>query len=144
LQPIKKLFHRVLVLLKDREGQENIKMEIDVRPGDLELSADEKQLEQIFINLIKNSIQALEKQDNGLITLRSRKKNNERIIIEVIDNGEGIPETLLDDIFIPFFTTREDGSGIGLSLSRQIMSLCNGNISVYSIPGKKPVFTLTF
>ena len=119
-------------------------MEIDVRPGDLELSADEKQLEQIFINLIKNSIQALEKQDNGLITLRSRKKNNERIIIEVIDNGEGIPETLLDDIFIPFFTTREDGSGIGLSLSRQIMSLCNGNISVYSIPGKKPVFTLTF
>ena len=142
--PVEKLFHRIQVLLKNREDAVNIKIEIDVQPGDLELTADEKQLEQILINLTNNSVQAIGKKTDGLITLRSFKKDNERIIIEVTDNGVGIPESVIDDIFIPFFTTREEGSGIGLSLSRQIMRLHNGNISVSSIPEKETVFTLTF
>jgi len=71
-------------------------------------------------------------------------KNQDSIFIQVEDNGPGIPADIVDDIFIPFFTTKTSGSGIGLSLSRQIMLQHEGTLSVYSVRGEKTVFTLKF
>ena len=101
-------------------------------------------MEQVIINLIQNSIYALDGIKNGKIQLLGSINKRGRIIIQVIDNGPGILNDVLDKIFIPFFTTKSSGSGIGLSLSRQILRLHNGTITAYSVPNKETVFTLTF
>ena len=95
-----------------------------------------------LINLLINAIQAVGKKADARINLNAFLNNQGRVIIEVEDNGPGIPDEVKEKIFIPFFTTKKDGSGIGLSLSRQIMRLHRGTINVNSIPGKKTVFTL--
>jgi len=109
----------------------------------LEITADEKLIEQVLINLIKNSIYALEERVKPKITLIATS-TKDNIYISVKDNGRGIPEGVIDDIFVPFYTTREKGTGIGLSLSRQIMRLHGGNITVSSIPDKETVFVMRF
>ena len=93
---------------------------------------------------MKNSLQALKGRQDGEINLISFLGRDNRMYIQVFDNGAGIPEDIIDDIFIPFFTTKKSGSGIGLSLSRQIMRLHKGTISVQSKQGKETVFTLRF
>jgi signal transduction histidine kinase len=110
----------------------------------MELYADENLIAQVLINLTKNAIQANEKNPEGKIQLIAGFTSENRPQIRVIDNGPGIPEDIIEQIFVPFFTTRENGSGIGLSLSRQIMRLHSGNLQVRSIPGKETVFTLNF
>jgi len=90
-----------------------------------------------------NAKDATEQAKQKHIGLRAFTEKN-KVLVQVEDNGEGIPATKLDQIFIPFFTTKEQGSGIGLSLSRQIMYLHNGNIFVKSAPMKGSVFTLQF
>ena len=115
-----------------------------VEPDDLEVSADEKLIEQVLINLIKNSINALENKTDARIELRAILNKRGRVTMQVIDNGQGIIKEVLDKIFIPFFTTKQKGSGIGLSLSRQILRLHGGTITAHSIPDQETVFTLTF
>lgn len=112
-------------------------------PADFKITADEKLLEQVIINLVRNSIHAVEDVARPAISLNAFEKRNQKII-QVRDNGTGIPPDLIDSIFIPFFTTREKGSGIGLSLSRQIMRLHNGTISVESKENEGTTFTLLF
>ena len=112
-------------------------------PADLIITADEKLLEQVIINLVRNSIHAVEDVARPAISLNAFEKKNQKII-QVIDNGRGIPPDLIDSIFIPFFTTREKGSGIGLSLSRQIMRLHNGIITVSSKENESTTFSLEF
>ena len=104
---------------------------------------DEEMIEQVLINLIKNSIEALGHQSDGKIEVNARYADNS-IVIEVCDNGPGIIKEALERIFVPFFTTKKTGSGIGLSLSRQIMQMHNGNLTVKSEPGVRTVFTLKF
>ena len=99
-------------------------------------------MEQVCINLLKNSIEAIDNQ-KGKIKLRALRKNDKTVLL-IQDNGKGIPQELMDQLFVPFFTTKEQGSGIGLSLARQIMRLHGGTISVHSIPYKETSFTLTF
>jgi signal transduction histidine kinase len=112
-------------------------------PGeDLRLNADEKLLEQVLINLINNAVYALQTIAKPEIQLVARS-DHDTLFIEVHDNGTGIPGELIGSIFIPFFTTKEEGSGIGLSLSRQIMRVHGGSISVRSKPGET-VFLLKF
>ncbi|MEM1124174.1 MAG: HAMP domain-containing sensor histidine kinase, partial [Bacteroidota bacterium] len=77
------------------------------------------------------------------IEIKAHKNNEGKTFIEVKDNGPGIPQDVMDKIFVPFFTTKKEGSGIGLSLSRQIMRLHKGNIEVNSVEGKGTVFTLS-
>ena len=101
-------------------------------------------MEQILINLINNSIQAYDGISNKEIKLKAFSFQDNKTIIHVIDNGNGIQEDSIDKIFIPFFTTKEKGTGIGLSLSRQIMRLHNGQIKIRSIPEKETIFTLEF
>jgi signal transduction histidine kinase len=111
---------------------------------DLEIVADKKQVAQVLINLLKNSVEALKNQAGGKIVLKAEINKNNRIFISVTDNGPGIAEDLMDKIFIPFFTTKENGSGIGLSLSRQIMQMHGGSLKLLSVQGKNTSATLEF
>jgi nitrogen fixation/metabolism regulation signal transduction histidine kinase len=138
------LLQTVRLLMREEDIAENIEIKISTSPQNLELSADEKQLEMVLINLTKNSLQALDRKKDGKIHLRAYKSESEQTIIDIIDNGKGIPNDVFENIFVPFYTTREGGSGIGLSLSRQIMRLHAGSISVYSKPDVKTVFSLKF
>ena len=95
------------------------------------------------MDLVKNSIYALEAQEDPVIQLRAYKLN-ERVVIEESDNGKGISDEILGHIFTPFFTTRKDGSGIGLSLARQVMQMHNGTIDVMSEEGEYTTFSLSF
>ena len=115
-----------------------------IEQENLELTADPDLIEQVLINLIANSINAILNNSEPCIQLIGKFDNRGNITIQVIDNGCGIPEDLQEKIFIPFFTTKKEGSGIGLSLSRQIMRIHKGSISVSSIPNKETIFTLRF
>ncbi|PKP34693.1 MAG: ATP-binding protein [Bacteroidetes bacterium HGW-Bacteroidetes-17] len=141
-----KITHTVEKIQKfyqDRFRSEQIEFEYHIDP-DLDLFADESLIEQMLINLIKNSLEALVDSPNPKIKITAKKSSEGILMIKIEDNGYGIPESELDKIFIPFYSTKENGSGIGLSLSRQIMYLHKGSISVQSIPKEKTTFTLNF
>lgn len=141
---IESLFQRIKTLLSDELIKRKLFFDISVEPPNLEITADSDQIEQILINLVLNSIYALEGIDNPHIMLKGFIDRSSHGVIQVIDNGPGIPDEILEKIFIPFYTTRKGGSGVGLSLSQQIMRAHRGNIRVNSIPGKETVFTLRF
>jgi two-component system, NtrC family, nitrogen regulation sensor histidine kinase NtrY len=107
---------------------------------------DENQISQVLVNLLKNAAEALGSSSTGggSITMECRRNSGGQIEISVIDNGPGIPPEQMENIFVPFFTTRENGSGIGLSISRQIMRLHKGSLRVVSFPGRETRFTMTF
>ncbi|MEJ2004885.1 MAG: ATP-binding protein, partial [Cyclobacteriaceae bacterium] len=105
--------------------------------------ADRTLVEQVLINLVKNAVEALEDADEPKIIL-SCGTHDERAFIEISDNGPGMDDKLLDQIFVPFFSTKSAGSGIGLSLSRQIMRAHQGKLQVHSGPGKGSSFRLIF
>jgi signal transduction histidine kinase len=121
----------------------NIRIITSVYPEDLAIEADFAQIEQILINLIKNAVEALSGKENGIIHLKAFKAED-GTIIQTEDNGIGISGEIIEDIFVPFYTTKETGSGIGLSLSKQIMKNHDGTISVNSSPDKGSEFTLKF
>ena len=115
-------------------------------PNDLILHADENLISQVIINLLKNAMQAFEKSSSPAeekhIHIRAYCDEAEAVLIEISNNGPAIPPKIAEHIFIPFFTTKENGSGIGLSISRQIMRLSGGNLSLR--PGKETTFVLKF
>jgi len=141
---ISQLFDNVINLMTQESQASNIVIQSSIEPATLELSADEKLIEQVLINLVKNAIQAMHNQASGVIELKAFMSKRGRIVIQVSDNGQGIEPHVLEKIFIPFFTTKQQGSGIGLSLSRQILRLHGGTITAYSEPGVETKFTLTF
>ena len=132
-----------VTLLQVDPKNENTQIKWECNPAELEIVADEKQIAQVLINLVKNAEEALKNQDNGKISIKAKINKNGRTQISVIDNGLGIPGDLLDKIFVPFFSTKENGSGIGLSLSRQIMQMHGGTLKVESVP-QKTSFTILF
>jgi signal transduction histidine kinase len=140
--PIEKLFNHVYSLLKETLRKNNIQIKIQIEPQNLEVTADEQLLEQVIINLLSNSIQAIAQTENGIIELNASQNTQNKVVIQIIDNGQGILSDVKDKIFIPFFTTKQNGSGIGLSLSRQILRLHNGTINVKSEPNVETIFTL--
>jgi nitrogen fixation/metabolism regulation signal transduction histidine kinase len=142
--PIKELFDRVQKLMQSNIKENSISLKASVDPETLELTADPELTEQVLINLMWNAFQAVEGQKNAKIELNGLMDGKGRVIIQVVDNGPGISQENLEKIFIPFFSTKEDGSGIGLSLSRQIIRLHNGSIGVHSEPNVQTIFTLRF
>ncbi|MBN1949507.1 MAG: ATP-binding protein [Candidatus Cloacimonetes bacterium] len=142
--PVKQIFENINKLMTEPLQNSVINFEMEIEPQSLELTADDQLIEQIIINLLKNSIQALENRTGGRITLKAFIGLRSRAIIQVIDNGPGILPDVIDKIFIPFFTTKKSGSGIGLSLSRQIMRLHGGTITVSSKVEEETVFSLRF
>jgi len=116
-----------------------------VTPDDITLVADDKLLAQVFINIVKNSIEAFGKcEEDNFISLSADRNSDGRVELTIKDNGPGMDAETLEKIFVPFFTTKESGSGIGLSLSRQIIRLHNGNITCNSTPGEGTTVTMLF
>lgn len=138
-----KLFEQIHTLMREEIEYQHIRLEHDVTPGNMTLFADEKLIEQVMINLIKNAIHALKETEEPVIRL-SAIKDDDTARIYVRDNGRGIAEDIIDHVFTPLFTTRDGGSGIGLSLSRQIMRMHKGSIGIQSEAGRGTVVTLRF
>jgi nitrogen fixation/metabolism regulation signal transduction histidine kinase len=138
------IFERIQILAGSGLKNSGINFHYEVIPENLEIIADPALIEQVLLNLVNNSIQscAESQRREGKIALKAFIDDNSRAILSVSDNGQGIPADLTDKIFVPFFTTRKDGSGIGLSISRQIIYGHGGNLSVSSKPDDKTVFTI--
>ncbi|WP_245603238.1 sensor histidine kinase [Maribacter antarcticus] len=142
LVPAKALLEKITLLLNEQKEEIHIKIETIIEPVDLEFYIDQKQLTQVLLNLGKNAKQSLEGIDDGMILFTAGINSINKKFIQVKDNGAGIPENLIDEVFVPFFTTKNTGTGIGLSLSKQIMRLHGGSINVTS--RETTQFTLTF
>ena len=141
---IKDLFGRVESLMKDQFENDAINFHAEVDPESLSITADPALIEQVLINLCKNSVEAVSGISHPKIKLKAGTDGLGNPVVKVIDNGKGIAEDVSERIFIPFFTTKPEGSGIGLSLSRQIIRLHKGTISVASTPNERTVFKLRF
>jgi signal transduction histidine kinase len=141
---IQELFDRVGKLMQTNIKENGINFLVSVEPRTLEVTADPELIEQVLINLLLNALQALENQEDPTIELMARLNDRGRILVQVSDNGPGITSENREKIFVPFFSTKDGGSGIGLSLSRQIMRLHNGTINVHSDPESKTTFFLRF
>lgn len=139
-----KLLNTVRLLVEQEISDAGIQMETLADPQDLELFIDEKQISQVLLNLSKNAIDSLDSRENGLLVLKAGVNGDGKKFISITDNGPGIPPEQLEEIFVPFFTTKEKGTGIGLSLSKQIMNLHGGNLIAYSIPDEQTSFLLSF
>ena len=117
---------------------------VDVQPAEMLVYADEGLVSQVVVNLLKNAREAVAAQPNARIDVRARIDEGENIRIDVTDNGKAIPAAVTENIFTPFFTTKADGSGIGLSVSRRIMQLHNGSLRLTSNTDRRVTFTLLF
>ncbi len=141
---VRSLFDRVKNLLEGDLSKFEIELKCNVVPETLELTADPAMIEQVLINLIINSTHALKDVEAKKITLSALLNEKGRVVIKVTDNGPGIPEDIQEKIFIPFFSTKSSGSGIGLSLARQIMRSHRANIRVTSKPFEETAVILVF
>lgn len=141
--PISELFNHVIKLLKAGLEKEDIDIKVSVDPGNLSIKADKELIGQVLINLLKNALEALKgRSDKNIILLGCKDETG--VVLKVRDNGPGIVREAYDKIFIPFYSTKSKGSGIGLALSRQILQLHHGTISVNSKLGEFTEFTLRF
>ena len=141
--PVQELVKNVYELFRKELEDKGILFITGKMDDETVIDADPSLIEQVLINLVKNSIEALEGRKDGKISLSVNETAN-HIVIKEEDNGPGIQTSDIQDIFLPFFTTKKDGMGIGLSLSRQIMNLHGGTLSVESVSGKRTVFSLVF
>ena len=144
LVPAQKIMNKVKVLLEQEGKNGSITIETIIKPEEIELFIDEKQISQVLVNLGKNAAQSLGEQENGLIKITTGTNSKGVKYIEVWDNGPGISPELIDEIFVPFFTTKKSGTGIGLSLSKQIMHLHGGNLIAHSVQSEYTSFVLSF
>lgn len=131
-------------LFSEKFRDSNIEFSLFCREENVEINVDPVLLDQILINLLTNSIQAFHGTEDKKISLRIERNEDARVFIEIEDNGCGIEKNLQDEIFVPFFTTKADGSGVGLSFSRQLMRLHGGTLSFKSVPNKQTLFRLQF
>jgi two-component system nitrogen regulation sensor histidine kinase NtrY len=140
---VRDLFENMANLMQPTLQQKGIEMEIILKDPDLAFEVDNNLVEQVMINLIVNAMEAVKESAEPRIVL-SAVANNQRVAVKVADNGAGMTEEVMNNIFIPFFSTKKNGSGIGLSLCKQIMLLHKGTITVQSVEGTGTVFTLQF
>lgn len=141
---VRDLFENLLQLMQPTLEQKNIEIETILKDTELILEVDTNLLEQVLINLLVNAMEAVKDKAHPRIVLSAYLNSAGRTIIKIADNGTGMPEEMVEKIFIPFFSTKKSGSGIGLSLCKQIMMLHRGNIQVQSIEGEGTAFLLQF
>lgn len=140
---VRDIANNLLTLLQSDLEKENIQLNVHIVPETLLVRADENLLSQVMLNLLQNAIQALTLADVGQKTICvEANATDQHTIINIMDNGPGIPQDILENIFVPFFTTKTSGSGIGLSLSRQIIRLHKGQLQVSSSPGSETCFSI--
>ncbi|MDT0678615.1 sensor histidine kinase [Autumnicola musiva] len=141
---IKTLFRDLEQLMKPSIGKTSVRLQFDLEDNRMEVEADSYLLEQVLINLILNAIEACEEIPGAEVRVNAQHKTDGKTVITVADNGPGISQEIKDQIFIPFFTTKKKGSGIGLSLSKQIMTLHGGKIQINSLAGEGTSVVLSF
>jgi two-component system nitrogen regulation sensor histidine kinase NtrY len=141
---VRNLFENLNSLMRPTLEKKHIELEIILRDPTLAIEADINLIEQVMINLLVNAIEAVKDRESPRIILSGEVLSNNKTVVKVTDNGMGMPPAILDKIFIPFFSTRKSGSGIGLSLCKQIMLLHKGNIQVQSSEGQGAAFILSF
>jgi two-component system nitrogen regulation sensor histidine kinase NtrY len=142
--PIEDLITRLKILYGSMSDGRKAELSVNIRNPGIELLADQNLISQVLVNLLKNALEANENNPDPVIRIVAGLDQNNRPEICVIDNGPGIATGHLDEIFVPFFTTRQNGSGIGLSISRQIMKMHGGNLKVRSVAGRETTFCLSF
>jgi two-component system, NtrC family, nitrogen regulation sensor histidine kinase NtrY len=138
------VFKNLKQLMQPTLAQKEIELFMQLKEDGLTIQADPNLLDQVLINLIVNAIEAVKDQPEAKITLSAYSTDSRRVAITVADNGKGMAKEVQEKIFIPFFSTKPQGSGIGLSLCKQIMLLHRGSIQVQSVEGEGTVFTLRF
>jgi two-component system nitrogen regulation sensor histidine kinase NtrY len=141
---IRDLFGNIYQLMQPTLEQKNIELEIILKEPNLHIEADPILLEQVLINLVVNAIEAVKEKEVRKITLSAEQSLNKKTFLKVADNGQGMSEEVLEKIFIPFFSTKKTGSGIGLSLCKQIVMLHRGTLQAQSVEGKGSVFLMQF
>ena len=135
---VAELLHNTSLLFENKE----VRIKIDTRPIDLTLFIDKELISQVIVNVIKNSMEALAGMENGEIRIDAFVGEDRKVKIRICDNGPGVDQKLLDKVFVPFFTTKKGGTGIGLGYSRKIVRLHGGTMELQSIPGKGTVCTI--
>ncbi|AHM62849.1 integral membrane sensor signal transduction histidine kinase [Flammeovirgaceae bacterium 311] len=138
------LFANLKRLMQPTLSQKNISLEIILKDQDISVQADPNLLDQVLINLLVNAIEATKNRPDARVVLSAYQVNDKQVEIKVADNGSGMSKEVLDKIFIPFFSTKKQGSGIGLSLCKQIIMLHRGTIQVQSVEGVGTAFLLRF
>ncbi len=143
---IRPFLERMILLAQHQLDCSNISIQIQKADKELIVYADENLISQVVINLLKNAVQAVESNSNGVIVINAYCDKQERVVIEISNNGARIPLDISQQIFIPFFTTKENGNGVGLSVSKHIMRLSNGSLklSPYRTENSFTTFVLTF
>ncbi len=141
---IKDLFKRLREIFKGEREQKGVSMNFSLQSDSLLIKADVGLIEQVLINIIRNAMDAMAGKSAPVLDISAHKTLEGGLVIRICDNGEGIAQENMDHIFVPFYTTKKEGSGIGLSLSMQIMKLHKGRIDIQSEPGKGTCVTLEF
>jgi two-component system, NtrC family, nitrogen regulation sensor histidine kinase NtrY len=141
---VRELFDSLHRLMQPTLQEKGITLNVTISDSTLTVQADPSLIEQVLINLLVNAIDAVKTRPEPLITLSAGLSPERQVVLKVLDNGEGMAADVLDNIFVPFFTTKKNGSGIGLSLCKQIMMLHRGSIQVQSEVGRGTVCTLVF
>jgi len=140
---VKQFLSEIIILMTPATEKAQIALKLLPIPANANIKADERLIEQVLINLINNSIHALTGRENPLMKMSCMVEDDKTVII-VSDNGKGIEEKIMNQIFIPFYTTKKSGSGIGLSLSKNILKKHGGNLLVSSEEGVYTTFSLEF
>ena len=140
---VRSLLERVRTLMTDLLASQRVAMDVECSASELKIHADARQMEQVLINLTRNALDALADVPDPRIILRASRNEQGRVMIQVIDNGAGIDPAHMDNIFVPFFTTKRGGTGVGLSISRQLVQANGGFISVKPGEPAGSVFTLS-
>jgi signal transduction histidine kinase len=141
---VSELIKRITTLYNGKFKEAAIQFEKQIIPPDLCIDADLELIEQVLINLIKNAVEAMEESSNPLLIVTALKNESGQVTISVSDNGKGINEDMVEQIFLPFYSTKPNNSGIGLSLSQQIMMLHNGRLEVISGLKEGATFVMIF
>ena len=141
---VRELFANLHQLMQPTFEQKKVELEIILRNPELQMEADVSLVEQVLINLVVNALEAVKDKSQPKVILSANPTLDKKVIIKVADNGQGMSEEIIEKIFIPFFSTKKTGSGIGLSLCKQIIMLHKGTIQVQSVEGEGSVFVMQF
>jgi nitrogen fixation/metabolism regulation signal transduction histidine kinase len=142
--PVQRIFARLRLLLSNDLAARDIHLSTSVTPETLEITADVELLDQALINLVRNAIEAVRDTPEGRIDLSAKRDPDGRVVIAVVDNGPGIAADQREKIFVPFFTTKRQGSGVGLTLVRQIATAHGATVDVSDTPGGGATVSLRF
>jgi signal transduction histidine kinase len=141
---LRDLFERISTLYKAKFKETGVKFELEIVPTDLSIEADMELIEQVIINILQNALEAMQETSTPMLSINARKSESDHVQISISDTGKGISDEVLEQIFLPFYSTKANNSGIGLSLSQQIMMLHHARLEVSSAVNRGTTFIMIF